>query len=177
MKEEIENEIDRAYVAGFAMGEGCFHIGITSRRRGKKSRLHYTVRPIFVIVQAEQDSAVLNYVQKVIGFGTIHQSSQHRNRNANNTVLLMISGVKRCKELIPLFDKYKLHGQKQVDYDLWKNTITLMDSGAHLTVEGFLKIAELRDQMNLRGVQGKPNPRYRDVTFFRKFFNANKYTN
>ena len=174
MQDEIEREIDRAYVAGFAMGEGCFHINITSRKGGKKSRLYYSIRPMFAIRQAEQDLPVLDYVQKIIGFGSIHKSSYSDNKNANVSAILMISGAKRCKKLIPFFDKYKLHGQKQVDYELWKDIIRLMDTGAHLTVDGFLKIAEIRDKMNLRGLNGKPNPRYRDATFFRNFFKENQ---
>lgn len=163
------NHILESYVVGFSMGEGCFHIKICNRRKGRQPRLFYSICPVFTIVQSEVDLGVLTFTQKVLGFGSLHKA-RYTEENRRATYILVISGLKRCKKVVELFDKYPLFGQKRKDYEMWKEAILRIENGEHLSVDGFLKLTQLRDNMNLQGLTGKCNSRYRDTAFFRNFF-------
>lgn len=59
-----------------------------------------------------------------------------------NTVSFCVSSIKEINEvIIPHFDKYKLLTQKQVDFELFKQVVELINSKQHLTTEGLIKIA------------------------------------
>jgi LAGLIDADG endonuclease len=51
--------------------------------------------------------------------------------------------------IIPHFEKYPLLTQKAADFILFKRIIELMSNKAHLSMEGLLKIINIKASMNL----------------------------
>jgi hypothetical protein len=78
------------------------------------------------------------------GCGSIIQS---KNRN---TVRFSVSDIKDLTTfIIPHFRKYPLLTQKAADFILFKQIVELMNNKAHLSVEGLLKIINIKASMNL----------------------------
>jgi hypothetical protein len=50
--------------------------------------------------------------------------------------------------IVPHFNQYKLEGNKQKNLLIWKEIVSLVNSKAHLTPEGMVKIKELKDKLN-----------------------------
>lgn len=51
--------------------------------------------------------------------------------------------------IIPHFSNYPLQGDKLRKILIWSEIITLMNSKAHLTPEGWTEIIQLKEQFNL----------------------------
>ena len=51
-------------------------------------------------------------------------------------------------KIIPLFIKYPIIGQKQLDFQDFCKIAKLMREKAHLTIEGFNKIRKIKEKMN-----------------------------
>jgi len=51
--------------------------------------------------------------------------------------------------IIPHFEKYPLLTQKSADFLLFKQIVDLMNKKAHLSMEGLLKIINIKASMNL----------------------------
>jgi hypothetical protein len=51
-------------------------------------------------------------------------------------------------KIIPIFEKFKLHGIKAKNYEDFKKAALLMDKKAHLTREGLDEIKKIKGRMN-----------------------------
>lgn len=77
------------------------------------------------------------------GVGSISESK------VRNTVSFCVASIKEINEVvIPHFNKYKLLTQKQVDFELFKSAVELINKGEHLTIEGLIKIAGFKASIN-----------------------------
>jgi hypothetical protein len=52
------------------------------------------------------------------------------------------------KVIIPHFDKYPLLTEKQADYELFKQIVSIMYNKQHLSIEGLQKVINLKIAMN-----------------------------
>lgn len=50
--------------------------------------------------------------------------------------------------IIPFFEKYPLHGNKQLDFDDFKNAANIISSKNHLTAEGIQELSDIKKSMN-----------------------------
>jgi hypothetical protein len=65
-------------------------------------------------------------------------------------VMFKVSSIKNLNEIIiPYFMKYSLLTSKQVDFELLKKVVDIMNRKEHLTIEGIRKIVAIRASMNL----------------------------
>jgi hypothetical protein len=65
-------------------------------------------------------------------------------------VMFKVSSIKNLNEIIiPYFMKYPLLTSKQVDFELLKKIVDLMNQKEHLTIEGIQKIVAIKASMNL----------------------------
>ena len=169
----MNNEEDywNGYLLGFIAGEGCFHISVMDQRKNswktkRKNKLKFEIKPALIIVLCDEDIESLEFVQKKLGFGSISLMKKNPNSNLLIQKQFFVSGLKRCKKVKEIIDKYKFIGRKGRDYLLWKEAIEIMENKEHLTKEGILKIAKIRDSMNRVGKTGKPKD-YRDYNWFK----------
>ena len=66
-----------------------------------------------------------------------------------NTASFCVSSIKEINNvIIPHFDKYKLLTKKQIDFELFKSVVELINKGEHLTNEGLIKIIAFKASIN-----------------------------
>lgn len=101
------------------------------------------MHPIFKIELHYRDLPLLERIQAFFDVGNITESK------TRDSVAFAVTSVKEINEvIIPHFDKYKLLTQKQVDFELFKSVLELINKGEHLTGEGLRKVFAIRASIN-----------------------------
>ena len=141
-----EKEINRnipEYITGYVDGEGCFTVTFNMKA---KALLGWELRPSFSVSQNEDRRQVLDIIQEYFGCGYV------RRDYADKTVKFEIRDHSQLKQkVIPHFEKFPLLSRKQNDFELFRTICTIIDSGEHLSKEGFVKIVNLAYTMNGSG--------------------------
>jgi hypothetical protein len=131
-----KQELNPNWVTGFVDGEGCFYIGLSEN---SKRNVGWRVDAAFAIKLHIRDKNLLLQIKLFFNnLGTIVTNK--------NSVSYSVRNIKEIVEVIIT--------QKQSDFLLWKNIITLMCKNEHLNVEGLIKILSLRASLN-RGFSDK----------------------
>lgn len=131
-------ELSPQWVVGFVDGEGCFFIGI---QRNPKTTSGFQVIPEFRIIQHERDIAVLHALKRFFGFGTVCQ-------NHGDRWELRVRKLDHLIEVSAFFLKQSLKTKKNVDFLKFRDVISMMEKGEHLTDSGLRRIASIASQMN-----------------------------
>ena len=135
------SKLDGYFIAGFTDGEGCFRVRISKSNERKTG---WMVEPIFQIGLHKKDLVILQLIQKAWdGIGSISSMGKEG-------VMFKVSSIKNLNEIIiPYFMKYSLLTSKQVDFELLKKVVDIINRKEHLTIEGIRKIVAIRASMNL----------------------------
>ena len=137
------------WVTGFVDGEGCFFVGINPH---PEMATGYQVLPEFTVVQHERDIQLLYALKKFFGCGVVR-------RNHGARMCYRVRNVKHLRErIIPFFEKYPLKSKKRLDYYKFRQVLTLMERGEHLTPEGIEKIRTIAAAMNTGRERYSPAP-------------------
>jgi hypothetical protein len=107
-----DNEFLQWFV-GFTDAEGCFKINIKN-----KTEVHF----VFQIVLHVADVAVLYTIREKLGIGVVSIKGSICSYRVHSFQVIV-------NTLIPIFDKYPLLTQKQLDYRDWKKAILLKKEG------------------------------------------------
>jgi hypothetical protein len=129
--------------------KGNFYINIGIRNN------RVFVQPIFSLALKKEDINVLEELKKEIGAGKIIIGKK---------ALFVIRGIRSLNKFLGLIDENSFLTSKKEDFLLWKEAIQLIKEFKHLTREGFFRICEIRDKMNLR----KKRKAYKNKKFFEK---------
>jgi hypothetical protein len=137
-----ERMMDEAsYLSGYADGEGCFCVTFNQSRRHK---FGWDIRPSFSVSQNRDRAEVLRLFQKRFGCGTI------RPDRSDKTLKYEVRGVAELtSKVIPHFEKYPLLSSKRKDFENFAAIVKVMNEGGHLDKEGFEKIIQLADGLNV----------------------------
>ena len=157
----LNEKLNPNFVTGFADGEACFYVRIGKK---KNMKIGWIVEPVFTIRLHIKDVFVLNLIQAYFdGIGKIYSY------NNLNEAFFRVGTFNELEVIVNHFDKYPLMTQKWSDFILFKEVLYLIKNKEHLTLQGLLKIANIRASMNtktvIRGITGiVPVPRpSRDV--------------
>lgn len=131
---------DLNWFAGFTDAEGCFFITI---RGSLNSVLKETVSLRFVLTQHLRDEELMRSFVTKLGCGKYIPRS---NKAYGEFVVERFIDINQ--KIIPLFEKYKLKGIKRYDFEDFKKVAILMENKDHLTLEGLIKIKEIKTNMN-----------------------------
>lgn len=126
------------YVTGFADGESCFYLSISSNSR---LRTGYRVKVSFQIGLHENDLSLLKRINAFFGVGSI-------TRHGSESVQYRVSTITDLKVIISHFDKYPLLTNKAADFKLFKSSVELVEQGAHLTDSGLSQLLSLKATLN-----------------------------
>jgi LAGLIDADG endonuclease len=128
------------WVTGFTDAEGTFTIVID---KVQKRKLGWRIQSKFQICLHVRDLPLLLKIKHFFrGIGSVSVSG--------DLAFYSVSSVKDLVNIIvPHFLNYPLLTQKGADFILFKQIVELMDNRAHLTVEGFNKIINIKAAMNL----------------------------
>ncbi len=119
------------------------------------------VQPIFTLTMKKEDLKVLKMLRDKIGVGEIKISKK---------VVFIIRGIKNLQKFVEKINEENFLTSKKEDFIMWKEAIELIKNFKHLTKEGFLKICEIRDRMNLR----KKRENYKDKKYLESLINKMK---
>lgn len=134
-------DLHPSYVTGFVDGEGSFSVLILKRPAYKTG---WNLIPVFTISLHLRDAALLEKIQ--LFFGGIGDITI---RKKDNTVYFTVKSVKDLMNvIIPHFSKYHLLTEKQTDFKLFKEIVTMMSKKQHLNTEGLNRILELKSALN-----------------------------
>jgi hypothetical protein len=129
------------FITGFTDGEGSFMVSIF---RNPKTRLGWSVKPIFQIQLHYRDEKLLREIQAYFsGVGLI------RKKGTRDICSYTVSSIKELLVILKHFDKFPLISQKCADYQLFKRAVELMERKEHLTTDGLQKIVATKSAMNL----------------------------
>lgn len=126
------------YITGFVDAEGCF---TTSIFKDSRMLLKWQVKPIFKITVHNKDRNILDALQRTWGVGKIYKHS-------DNASVYRVSSLKNLRIIINHFEKYPLLTKKFADYILFKESVNLIESKSHLTMEGLLKLVSIKASLN-----------------------------
>lgn len=99
------------------------------------------------IIQHKKDLVVLKRIQLVLGGSSTliaEYNDCHRLQFHKKSVLIS------C--IIPFFNKYPLHGTKALDFNDFSKVIMIIESGAHLTINGINQILAIVNGMNSKRI-------------------------
>ena len=134
---------EKAYLSGYADGEGCFCVTFN---RSRRHRFGWDIRPSFSVSQNSDRAEVLRIFKKHLKCGTI------RPDRSDKTLKYEVRSVKDLSQkVIPHFKKYPVLSGKSSDFDLFSEIVQLMLDKEHLTEEGFKSIVNLALALNPSG--------------------------
>jgi hypothetical protein len=129
--------------------KGNFYINVGIRNN------RIFVQPIFSISMKKEDIEILKEMKKEIGVGEIVIG-----KNAS----FIVRGIRNLGKFLEKISEENFITSKKKDFLLWKEAVEIVRDYKHLSKEGFLRICEIRDMMNLK----KKRKNYKDKKFFEK---------
>lgn len=132
--------LDPHWMSGFADAEGCFIIAINP----SKNKVGGIVQLKFSITQHSRDKVLLNSFINYFGCGNYYDRSG--GKMAGDFIVSKFSDI--FDKIIPFFEKYPVQGVKAQDFADFRKAAQLIKSKAHLELEGFEKIQQIKSMMN-----------------------------
>ncbi|KAF8414617.1 homing endonuclease [Tirmania nivea] len=131
---------DPNWLAGFVAGEGHFMINII---KSSSCKLGFQVRLLFKITQHSRDSVLMQIIVGYLGCGRCYLSPV---RESVDFLLTNFSDIDQ--KIIPLFEKYPLHGVKSKDFTDFGKAAEIIKVKGHLTPEGLEQLYLIKAGMN-----------------------------
>lgn len=142
------------YLAGFADGEGSFHVSFRPRNNPSQP---WKVSLCFNVSQ--KDRVILALFKRHLQCGTLRSRPDGVWRYEVNNVNAILTHV------IPFFERFGfLSAKKKRDFSKFKQIAKLVEQGRHLSEEGIREILRIRRQMNESGKR-----RYSDAEILARF--------
>lgn len=127
-------------MAGFINGEGCFFVDIF---KSKTSKIGSAVRLKFSIGQHLRDNLLMESLVDYLGCGRVVYPSSY------NHVEYVVSNFRDINEkIISFVQKYRIYGNKVLDFEDFCAASMIIQNKEHLTLEGLEKIITLKSGMN-----------------------------
>ena len=132
-------KLDPEWITGFVDGEGCFHVAVN---KNATMRSGYQVLPEFTVVQHERDVQVLHALKAHFECGVVR-------KNHGDRMAYRVRSIEHLLErIVPFFVKYPLKTGKRVDFEKFRDVLSMMREDEHLTDDGVEKIRAVAAKMN-----------------------------
>jgi hypothetical protein len=146
-----ERLIKIGWITGYVDGEGCFSINLIRQphrhnRRGYKTG--FQVAHEFAVTQGASSVDSLQLLMKFFGVGNVYINKRYDNHKEHMYRYCVRARKELVKTIIPFFDQYPLRTSKQGNFLKFAECMRLMETGAHLTRSGLIKIVEIAETMN-----------------------------
>lgn len=126
------------YLTGLVDAEGCF---TTSIYKDSRMKTGWQVKPIFQLNLHKKDIKILEAVQKTWGVGKIY-------KHGEDSLMYRVSSLKNLRVITNHFDNYPLITKKFADYQLFKQSMDLIQKKLHLTEQGLLELVGIKSVLN-----------------------------
>ncbi|MDP1694327.1 MAG: LAGLIDADG family homing endonuclease [Candidatus Woesearchaeota archaeon] len=134
-------KVSKQWLLGFIESAAVFSIII----KKSKNTLGQQVVADFTIKLPGSEVGILEKIQQVLQAGNIY----YRNKETKDEAMLKATKLEEVKKIINLFKPTDfLSETKRKKFELWSQCIHLIENKQHLTKEGILEIALLRDLLN-----------------------------
>lgn len=137
---DIPKNINYYWFSGFFSGEGYFFIDIF---KSKTVKVGYCIRLHIIIRQHFRDKLLINNFKNIFESGSIHT---YKNMNYISYDISKFKDI--ITKVIPFFYKYKIEGEKFLDFQDFCKVANLMTKKSHLSLEGLNKIKKIKYKMN-----------------------------
>jgi hypothetical protein len=134
----LRNIQDLNWLAGFTDAEGCFFISL---KKSPTSNLGETVWLKFILTQHSRDKDLLQSFTQALNCGRYISKL-----NYGEFVVEKFTDIR--DKIIPIFEKFKLHGIKSKNYEDFKRAAILIENKAHLTRKGLDELKIIKGKMN-----------------------------
>ena len=138
-QQEINKSISNQYLTGFVEGEGCFSVGFSKRN---DLPLGWQIITEFHLSQNPGGKNILSVFQERLDCGYIKRNHP-KSKKDKTWVLIVKNRDDLNQKLIPFFEKNRLHTSKLKDYQIFKQTLKLIEKKKHLTYKGLKTIVNL----------------------------------
>ncbi len=138
------------FLAGLIEGEGSLCISL---KQHPSAKFGYYIDPEFFIYQHKSARELLDQAKSFFGTGCIVVKSG----NEDVLVYKILSRRSIIEKVIPFFEKYMRYGSeiKRRNFLMFKEVTLALESKAHKTLEGTLRMVELAYSTNHAGKQRK----------------------
>src|SRR4030042_3457868 len=137
--QQVIRNVHDDYFSGFVDGEGCFYIGFSKR---DDLPMKWQILTEFHVSQNPGSKNILEFLRKRLGCGYLKPN--HPRSTSDKTWILIVKDKDDLrKKVIPFFNKHQLQTTKQLDYQVFKKVVQMIEEKRHLTKEGFQSIVEL----------------------------------
>jgi len=135
---------EKSFVAGFLVGEGCFHIGI------RESKSHKTGKQIFLLTKVgNTNRELLELIKDVLDCGRITRSKSRKYNDEyerNPYWNLQIQSLKEnVEKVIPLVQNHS--PIKTERFKAFEKAGKLVKEGKHLTPDGVRRIRKIKEKL------------------------------
>jgi LAGLIDADG endonuclease len=137
----LKPKLNPWFVTGIIDAEGTF---CTTIYKNKAYKTGWVVISFFEIGLNKRDSSLIYQLKDFFeGIGTISLDKKANVLKYSTANLKDLSSI-----VIPHFKKYPLLTQKDADFLFFEQIVELLKKGAHLTINGLLKVINIRASMN-----------------------------
>lgn len=146
--EEIEQQADdirnpEEFILGLIAGEGSFMVNI---HKSDRYSTGLDIRTAVTITLGKDDYSILAMIHHILGVGGL-------NKCGDSAVSWKLQSYKDSRMLADWIDGHLdeslfQYTRKYRSYKTWKKCLSIIEKGDHMTYEGALKIAKLREDMN-----------------------------
>src|SRR5262245_23034228 len=119
--------LENGWVTGFVDGEGCFYVGVN---RHREMQAGFQVLPEFTVVQHERDVQLLHALREFFGCGVV------RTNHGDRMAFRVRGKDDLLQRVIPFFQEHPLRSKKRLDFEKFREIVSLMERGGHLTADG-----------------------------------------
>jgi len=146
-----ERLIKIGWITGFVDGEGCFSIHVVKQPHREKRRGYKTgfqVAHQFVVTQGAKSLDSLQLMQDYFGVGRVYCNRRYDNHKEHLYQFVVSKRSDLLKTIIPFFQRYPLRTSKRFDFEKFVQCMRLIETNAHITHRGLLKLVEIMQTMN-----------------------------
>lgn len=145
---ENRNMQDFHWLSGFTDAEGCFFIALRKSPKVFPKTFGETVWLRFILTQHIRDKALLGSLIQTLKCGRYISKP-----DCGEFVVEKFSDIQG--KIIPIFEKFKLHGVKSLDFEDFKLAALLIGNKDHLTRKGLDELKLIKGRMNKKRKQYK----------------------
>ena len=144
--------LKRHWMLGFIEASACFSIVI---KRGRGYKCKNQVFADFSIKFPPDQHELARAIKKALGAGRIYCRSDKDRRCKE--VLLKSTALDDVKRIAAFLKMGFVSKARRQEFEVWVRCISSIDAGEHLTKEGLLRIALLREDLHSRRQWNKKN--------------------
>ena len=143
-----ERLIKIGWITGFVDGEGCFSIHFVrqpARAHRKGYKTGFQVAHEFAVAQGAKSVESLHMLMQFCG---VYINKRYDNHKEHMYRYCVRKRIDLFQTIIPFFNRYSLRTSKLADFLKFAECLRMIETNAHLTTSGLIKIVEIAETMN-----------------------------